>query len=133
MEERSGNMLVKNMKQEILDDVQRLGFVYPTKRVLRQSRDATKFLDMISKAPYTKCRTVSDLKKKISVERNKLKDEMVSLDRFMPGHQFTLFEDTECISEEEKREVALKITSLKDEIHWLHKCLGMCSSRTYFK
>ena len=133
MEERSGNMLVKNMKREIAEDVQKLSFAYPTKRVLRQSSDAVKFFDMISKDPYTRCRTVSDLKKQISIKRNKLKEEIVSLDRFRPGHQFTIFEDAEFISEEEKSEVALKIDSLKEEIHWLHKCLGMCSSRTYFK
>lgn len=133
MEERSGNMLVKNMKQEILADVQKLGFVYPTKRVLRQTKDATKFLDMISKPPYAKCKTVSDLKKKISEERNNLKSELVSLDRFMPGHQLTLFEDLETISDKEKEEISMRIISLKDEIHWLHKCLGMCSSRTYFR
>lgn len=133
MEERSGNMLVKNMVKEITDDVQKLSLVYPTKRIMRQGRDAVRFLDMITKTPYFKCKTVSDLKKKISKERNKIKEEIISLDCFMPGHQFTIFESLEDITEAEKEEVKRYINSLKDEMHWLHKCLGMCSNRKYFK
>lgn len=133
MEERSGNMLVKNMIKEIRQDVEILGYKYPNKRVLRQGKDAANFLNMVSCPPYSKCRTVSDLKKKISEERNKLKAEVVSLDKYLPGHQFTLFEVIDDLTEDEKREVDEKIAKLKGEIHFLHKCLGMCSNKEYFK
>lgn len=133
MEERSGNMLVKNMVKQIRQDVEFMGYRYPSKRVLRQSKDAADFLNLISKPPYSRCKTVSDLKKKISEERNKLKNEVISLDKYLPGHQFTLFENVEDLTEDEKRKVDARIAELNIDIRFLHKCLGMCSNQEYFK
>jgi len=130
---RSGNLRVRKLREEIQSDVVMLRFSYITKRSSRQIMDGTKFLEMIEKPPYRGCRTVSDLKKKISEERNKLKEEMVRIDRYMPGHQMTLFETIEDISEEEQKEIERKKKEYEAELHWLHKCLGMCSNRSYFK
>ena len=132
---RSGNLSVKKMKAEIENDVALLNarYIYKNKRVKRQLNDAKLFLEMICKAPYVNCRTVSKLKKKISEERSKLKEQVLSLDRFMPGHQFTLFEEITNSSEEERKQAKKEIENLNEQIHWLHKCLGMCSSRKYFK
>ena len=130
---RSGNLRVKKMKEEIECAVVMLKCSYITKRSQRQILDGTKFLEMISKPPYRGCRTVSQLKKKISEERNKIKEELLKIDRYMPGHQMTIFETTEEITEEEQKEIEKKKLEYEAELHWLHKCLGMCSNKKYFK
>lgn len=133
MEKRNENMLVKQLKQEIILDMEELRFVYPTKRAMRQEKDAMKFLNMLNESTYVKCQTVGELKKKISNERNKLKKQLVDLDIFAEGHQYSLFEDVVNLTPEKEKEMNIHLEKLNDEIHWLHKCLGMCSSRTYFK
>ena len=130
---RSGNLKVKKLKEEIQSAVVMLKFSHITKRASRQIMDGTKFLEMIAKPPYKGCRTVSELKKKISEERNKLKAEVVKIDRYMPGHQMNIFETVEEITEEQQQKIEAKKKELEAEIHWLHKCLGMCSDRSYFK
>lgn len=130
---RSGNMKVSTMKTEIDKDIVLLEALSITKRRDRQIDDGKKFLEMISKAPYMYCRTVSQLKKKISEQRNKIKQDLMNMDRYMPGHQFSFFETAEDISVEDQKKLEKKKEECKQEMHWLHKCLGMCSSRNYFK
>lgn len=130
---RSGNLKVSSMKKEIDQNIILLEVAYKNPRIERQIRDGTLFLDMIAKPPYATCRTVSKLKKKISEEREKLKQELRNLDYHMPGHQFSIFETEEEVSEEERKELEYKKIELKDQIRWLHKCLGMCSNKDYFK
>ena len=130
---RSGNLKVKKLKEEVESAVVMLKFSYITRRSSRQIMDGTKFLEMIAKPPYVGCRTVSDLKKKIKEERNKIKEEITKIDRYMPGHQLTLFETIEDITEEEQKEIERKKQEYEAELHWLHKCLGMCSNKDYFK
>lgn len=130
---RSGNLSVKKMKDEIEKDLALLQLKFPSERVKRQISDGEKFLKMISELPYANCKTVSKLKQKISDERNDLKQKVLDLDVHLPGHQFTLFEDPVSVSDNEKSEVLWEIQGLKEEVRWLHKCLGMSSSRNYFK
>ena len=129
---RSGNMLVKNMRIEIIEDLNRLKRLYLSQRVQRQLMDGASFLDMISKPPYNNKRTVSDLKKKISSERNLLKEKLVSMNQYMEGHQFTMFEQVNETTIKEQKQLEKESERVKNQIHWLHKCLGMCSDRGYF-
>lgn len=130
---RSGNMLVINMKKEINKSLALLELGYINKRVQRQLVDGNKFLEMLEKDPYKSCRKVSDLKDKIKEERKKLKERLSQTDKFMPGHQFSFFETVQEISKQEQIELNNEKARLLNEIRWLHKCLGMCTSRDYFK
>ena len=58
---------------------------------------------------------------------------MVKIDRYMPGHQMTIFETIEEVTEEEQKEFEKIKKEYEVQIHWLHKCLGMCCDRNYFK
>lgn len=134
---RSGNMKVSNMKKEIYSRVEELKSIHygrvANTRGTRQMYQGMNFLDMISKPPYVSCVTVSDLMRKISEQRNNLKARMLALDTNMPGHQFSLFEKPQEVTQEQQDEIAKEQMWLKQEIEWLHKCLGMCKNRDYFK
>ena len=132
--ERSGNLSVINMKKEITESMELLKEGVLHKRAQRQLLDGAKFMEMIAKYPYVTCRTVSELKNKISQEREKLKSQVSEVEQFLPGYQLSLFEtDAESIAEEDEALFEAEKKRLDDEITWLHKCLGMCSNRNYFK
>ena len=130
---RNGNLSVSKMEAEIKESLAILEAGYLHKRAQLQLVDGARFIEMIKQPIYRQCKTVSDLKKKISEERNKLKDQLVQIDKYMPGHQFTLFEILEKKSPEEQREMEMEKERLLVQIRWMHKCLGMCSNRNYFK
>lgn len=134
---RSGNMKVSRMRDEITKRLTVLAVGYNPKkcnpRVKRQLEQGQNFLDMISKPPYRYCITVSALAKKISEHRQELKARVAALDTNMPGHQFSLFETPQAVSEEKQEEIAKEQMWLNQEIEWLHKCLGICKNRDYFK
>lgn len=129
---RNGNMSVKKLRTEIDSELWKLENIYPSKRVTRQYQDGKKFLAMIGQAPYCSCKTLSELKRKIKSERNKIKEQIVSIDSLMPGHQFTFFESISEVTDTEKNEVTQTLGKLRAELRWLHKCLGICSNRSYF-
>jgi len=87
---------------------------------------------MLNESPYSNCKTVDELKQRISRKRNKLKEELKALDPTAEGHQISMFEVLGEISETERVKRDKAITELKEEIHWLHKCLGICKNRNYF-
>ena len=134
---RNGNMKVSRMKDEITKRLTVLAVGYNPKkcnpRVKRQLEQGYNFLDMISKPPYRHCTTVSSLTEKISEQRRNLQAEYEALDVNMPGHQLSIFETVQEVSAETQEEIAVKQQRLKQEIVWLHKCLGMCKNRDYFK
>lgn len=101
-------------------------------RARRQIEDAKRFMEMIKRPPYNRCNTISDLKKAISNEREQLKNELKEMDMYMEGHQFTLFDNPSNISERERMEKMQVIEIKKEELHWLHKTLGICSNPKYF-
>ena len=121
------------MKKEIAERLGILSLGYGHKRVKRQLEEGYNFLEMIERHPYKGCETVSKLKQKISEERNKLKARVIALDANMPGHQFSLFENPQEVTEQQQIEISREQQWLEGEIRWLHKCLGMCSNRDYFK
>lgn len=110
----------------------RLGSIEYTSRVERQIRDGQRFLEMLDLSPYSRCKTVDELKQRISRTRNTLKIRLSELDPEADGHQLSMFEVLEEISEPERENRKKAIAELKDEIHWLHKCLGICKNRDYF-
>ena len=130
---RSGNMKVSKMKEEITERLTILSLGYGHQRAKRQLEEGRNFLRMIGKAPYKSCETVSKLKQKISEERNKLKDKVAQLDVNMPGHQFSFFEAPQNVTGQQQLDIERELQWLEGEIKWLHKCLGMCSNRDYFK
>jgi hypothetical protein len=133
---RSGNMRVSKMKEEIIKRLAVLGFGYNPEtcnpKVKRQLDQGYNFLDMISKPPYSQCSTVSTLTEKIKEERQKLQEKYQVLDVSMPGHQFSLFETIQEVSQEAQDRIAVEQMLIKQEIDWLHKCLGICKNRDYF-
>lgn len=134
---RSGNMKVSRMREEIAKSLAVLAVGYNPKRAnlraKRQLEQGYNFLDMISKPPYRSCTTVSALAKMISEQRYQLKARVSALDVNMPGHQFSLFETPQVVSQERQEQIAKEQMWLNQEIEWLHKCLGMCKNRDYFK
>lgn len=102
-------------------------------RIERQLNDATKFLEMLNGYSYTSCKNVDELKRRISGRRNKLKQKLISLDVNQVGHQISIFDDVSVLTEEELNARETDINNLKEEIHWLHKCLGICQNKDYFK
>lgn len=130
---RSGNLSVIKMKKEIEESLETLQSGCIHNRAKRQLVDGARFLEMINSPPYKSCLTVSQLKKAISNERNKLKAELVRRDRYIPGHQFTFFETVEEITKEQERGIRRESERILTEVRWLHKCLGICSNRDYFK
>lgn len=102
-------------------------------RVERQLSDATKFLEMLNEYPYLNCKNVDELKRRISIRRNKLKRKLIEMDINQDGHQISIYDDVSLISKEELNTREVNINNLKEEIHWLHKCLGICQNLDYFK
>lgn len=121
------------MKSEITDSLKLLESGYMHKRAMRQLVDGNKFLTMIKRAPYNKCRTVGELKRKISEEREMLKRVLKDTQLYSYNYQLTIFDTVETIENERLHQIQLQRDKIKEEVDWLHKCLGICSNRNYFK
>ena len=130
---RDTNIRVYYLEREIRESLSKLRSRPLTERSERQLVDGAKFLEMIKHTPYSRCKTVTSLKERIVKERNKLKEELVKIDTGSSGHQLSIFEMMDERTEEEKKRHEARVTKLKDEIHWLHKCLGICKNTDYFK
>ena len=130
---REGNVRVYYLEREIREALNVLRARPLTERSERQLVDGAKFLEMIKHAPYSRYKIVSSLKERIVKERNKLKAELVKIDVESKGHQISIFEMLDERSEEEKKRHEARVAKLQDEIHWLHKCLGICKNTDYFK
>ena len=130
---REGNVRVYYLEREIREALNVLRVRPLTERSERQLVDGAKFLEMIKRAPYNRYKIVSSLKERIVKERNKLKAELVKIDVESKGHQISIFEMLDERSEEEKKRHEARVAKLKAEIHWLHKCLGICKNTDYFK
>ena len=130
---RDTNIRVYYLEREIREALSKLRSRPLTERSERQLVDGAKFLEMIKHTPYSRCKTVTSLKERIVKERNKLKEELVKIDTGSSGHQLSIFEMMDERTEEEKKKHEARVAKLKDEIHWLHKCLGICKNTDYFK
>ena len=130
---RSGNLSVEKLRQEIYERQKVLGGYYPSAKVKRLYNDAKNFLAMIQGYPYCNAKTVSELKREIKNKRAALQRELEKVDPFVPGHQFTLFEEAKELTPEEITKFEKLKETLEGEIKWLHKCLGICTNPNYFK
>ena len=130
---RDTNIRVYYLERQIREALSKLRNRPLTERSERQLVDGAKFLEMIKHTPYSRCKTVTSLKERIVKERNKLKEELVKIDTGSSGHQLSIFEMMDERTEEEKKRHEARVAKLKDEIHWLHKCLGICKNTDYFK
>ena len=129
---RGGNMYISTMIREIKESMSILESGYIHKRAMRQLVDGANFLDMLAKTPYVGLKRVSELKEKISEERNLKKERLAKIESYLPEHQMTLFPELGELSKDEISELEKEYYRLDHEIHWLHKCLGICSNRNYF-
>ena len=130
---RDTNIRVYYLEIEIREALSSLKAKPLTERSERQLVDGAKFLEMIKHTPYSRCKTVTSLKERIFKERNKLKKELVKIDTESTGHQLSIYEMMDERTDEEKKKHVAKVEKLKEEIHWLHKCLGICKNADYFK
>ena len=130
---RNGNLGVEKMRREILESIEVLKTAPMSKRTERQLIDGDKFIKMIDTYPYYLCKTVSGLRKKIIYEREKTKYILSKTDKYSLNHQVTIFDTYEEIGEDEEKRILYERERLEEEIKWLHKCIGMCINRDYFK
>ncbi len=134
---RSGNMKVSRMKEEISKRLAILELmVDPNKmspELKRKLEHGHNFLEMIEEPLYVECKTVGALKRTIKRRRDMLLQKDAELSVNMPGHQLSIFEAPQELTYEQQEEIAREQMWLQQEIKWLHKCLGMCSNREYFK
>lgn len=130
----SGNLKVSNLLQEIQLERNRLQDGMLNKRSMRQILDAEQFIKMVKRPPFSQAITVSDLKKIIQDRYQEYKENISIADTQLDGHQFTFF-DTEVDepSEAEKKEIAEAKEAMEQEKKWLHKCLGICTNKQYFR
>lgn len=129
---RSNNMRVDHMKEEIIKSLSVINKKTLNNRVIRQLLDGERFFEMISQVPYNECKTVGELKNAIMQERNKLKVKLEDLDEYAPAYQMTIFGTFAPVTSEKSKRIEQKRSKLSEQIHWLHKCLGICSNRRYF-
>lgn len=132
---RRAQIGVERLKDEIRENINAIisgGCMTP--RAMRQISDGDRFLKMITNFPYTRARTVGQLKKEISAQRNTLKAARANLDPYLPGYQFS-FDDLDREKEPEYVEKLLEEEAkrIDAEIRWLQKALGICSNLDYFK
>lgn len=102
-------------------------------RNIRQLNDARKFLDMLNEPGYSRIKYVSELKLKIADERKMFQEASKALERCLPGYQITLFEEEVCLTPEQQNEIIVQKAFMDERVKWLHKCLGICHSKDYFR
>lgn len=130
----SGNMKVYNLLYEIQLELNRLLDGPVNKRTMRQMLDAKKFIEMVKQPPYCQAITVSDLKKILQGKYQEYNERLSIADTNLAGHQFT-FNDI-CVaesSEEEMKESAETKEAMEKEKRWIHKCMGICCNKQYFR
>lgn len=124
---------VKKLKEFVLSEIAKIESRPFTARSIRQLTDASRFLDMLNEPKYANIQKVSELKAKITKERKKLQDINNGFDKFLPGYQMSVFEETDATTEEQRKFIRAQKVLIEEEIHWLHKCLGICHNREYFR
>lgn len=133
MQKRHGFVTVNKLKQFVESEVKRIESQPLTVRGSRQLKDAVRFLNLLNEPRYVAAKKITDLTSRIANERRKLIEMSRSLDEHLLDCQLTLFEDKDSVTEEQKRAIKLQKVCLEEEIHWLHKCLGICYNKEYFK
>jgi len=133
MEYWSANDRVIQITNFVKSEIYRLSLLPPNPRYLRQINDGKRFLKLMASTRYAHAKTISDLRKAISSRRVSLKKLIKELRQGLPGEQMSLFENEIELSDEEIEAKKISIESCEEEVRWLHKALGICSSRNYFR
>lgn len=133
MGERISFTSVSKLKEFVSIEAERIESRTFTKRSIRQLTDARRFLDMLNEPRYANIKKVSDLKEMLVKERKKLKDISDSFDKCLPGYQLSLFKDPDAMTEEQSEFIKAQKDLIDEKIHWLHKCLGICHNKEYFR
>lgn len=133
MKQWTPNTFVKTLKSSIMEEIKTLTEKVNNPRQKRQLNDANKFLELINSYPYCKCKTLGQLTKMISARRNELKGYIKDISRGLPGYQISLFDEEKEYSAEQTKRLMEQKKIVEDEINWLHKALGICKSKDYFK
>lgn len=129
----SANTKTETLKKFVRQEAERLEKEPFNPRSRRQLEDARNFLKMLGGCRYSMFGKISDLKKKISEDRQTLKDVYDSSALFFPGYQLTVFDVDVDIGDKERKELEMQRILIQKEIRWLHKCLGICHNKDYFK
>lgn len=133
---RPGNTKVYTLKVELNQIKAKLGklYVFTGNPIYRMKKeDIENFLKLVAAPPYSNVTTVGQLMKIIMSKRAELKTKLNELGDRMPGYQFSIFDDPKVVSPLEQAMLDREKDLLEKEIHWLHKCLGICRNKNYFK
>lgn len=133
MEAWTGTTSVRYLKNYINNEIQQLEATAMNRRKIRQLMDAKKFLKMVDTPRFITCQNISELKERINAERKRLKSDCDIISGLLPGYQLNLFEEGVYVTLEELEQMQLQKKVLDEEIHWLHKCLGICHNKEYFR
>ncbi|MBR5227131.1 MAG: hypothetical protein IKV94_00615 [Clostridia bacterium] len=134
MEVWGGSTKIATLKQFVEAEVERLlDEKNITGRKKRQIHDGRQFLKMLTEEPYSKVTKISSLKKLISQRRKRIKNIIEDMDKVLPGYQLSFFETATNLSETETLIIEGERVNLNAELKWLHKCLGICHNKDYFK
>ena len=129
----SANTKTETLKKFVRQEAERLEKEPFNPRSRRQLEDARHFLKMMGEYRYSALDKISDLKKKIAENRQKLKAVYDSSAPFFPGYQLTIFDVGVDIGDKERKELEMQRLLIQKEIRWLHKCLGICHNKDYFR
>ena len=134
MEGWNGSEKIVILKQFVESEVERLENEKSRPgRKKRQIHDGNEFLKLLREEPYSKATKVSTLKRLISQRRKRIKNIIEDMDKVLPGYQLNFFETVTDLSETDSQIVEVERENLRSELKWLHKCLGICHNKDYFK
>lgn len=134
MEIWTGREKVEVLAKYVEDELERLSKeARQTYRVRRQISDGSKFLKMLKERPYSEVTKIRELKKLISQTRKKIQRIIADMEKFFPGYQLNVFESTPEIDIKDFEVLEREKDRLKGELKWLHKCLGICHNKEYFR
>lgn len=133
MREQINFVFVRSLKDFVSKEASRIESRRYTLRSIRQLTDARRFLDMLEEPKYSSILKVSDLKKQIANERKKLQEISSFLAKFLPGKQGQLAEENVTVTADQLNYLKTQKFIVDEEIHWLHKCLGICHNKEYFR
>ena len=133
MEYWSANDRVIQIANFVKSEIYRLSMLPPNPRYLRQINDGKRFLNLVTSMSYSSAKTISDLRMAISKRRTKLKELIIELKQGLPGEQMSMFDKEIELSDEVIEAKKISIDACEEEVRWLHKALGICSSRNYFR
>jgi len=124
---------IDKIEQFVLSEINRLRLKAYYTRAKRQLRDGERFIKMLHTVPYCEARCIGQLRKIIRYKRASLKDITSDISKLLPNYQLSLFDDEVDVSKERMEKLQIQKKIIEEEIHWLHKALGICYNKDYFK